>query len=132
MTNRTRTQDNLPEPMNTVADFFTWAHRDNSGLATTVSQYMGKQGAPGIPEVRRRAHEEGLDDLLQSWRDAIPRGPTTERVVRILISPDKIEEFARETGLSQTATVNGLAEVIPGIVYRNALRERQDAQAKTT
>lgn len=116
-----------PQGLNLMADLLTLAHRDHSGLATAVSEYMGKEGAPGIPEVRKRAHEAGLDDMLQGWRDAVPRRPATASVVKTLIPDDKIARFAQETGISPEATIKGLMIVIPGIVYRNAQRERQNS-----
>ncbi|MCH4092704.1 YidB family protein [Acetobacter sp.] len=119
--------DNLPGALNDAVDFVTRAHKDNSGLASAVSEYMGKEGAPGIPEVRGCAHAAGLDDLLQGWRDAISKTPATEADIKTLIPQDVISRFSKETGLSPDAVVSGLASVVPGIVYRNA-RQVQDRQ----
>lgn len=120
-----RMDDNLPGGLNDAVDFLTRAHSDNSGLASAVSEYMGKEGAPGIPEVRRRAHEAGLDDLLQGWRDAISKTPARKTDIKTLIPQDVISRFAKETGLSPDAVVTGLASVVPGIVYRNAKQARE-------
>ncbi|GBQ90314.1 hypothetical protein AA23498_0848 [Acetobacter nitrogenifigens DSM 23921 = NBRC 105050] len=121
----TATRDNLPGRANNVADFLTRAHGDHSGLTSAVSEYMGKEGAEGIPVVRQRAKEAGLDGLLQHWRDR----PLTEAaeidLIRALIPDEKIAEFSRETGLSREATIRGLLAVIPRVVYRNAERERR-------
>ncbi|NHN89705.1 YidB family protein [Acetobacter conturbans] len=124
-----RMDDNLPGAMNSAVDFLTRAHKDNSGLATAVGEYMGKDGSPGIPVVRQRAREAGLDGLLQSWRDKIVKEPARDEDVRILIPEEQIKVFGRATGLSDPAVVSGLAEVIPGIVYRNAQREHRTPKA---
>ncbi|AQS85948.1 MAG: YidB family protein [Acetobacter aceti] len=121
-----RMNDNLPGVLNDAVDFVTNARKDNSGLASAVSEYMGKEGAVGIPEVRHRAHEAGLDGLLQGWRDAISKTPATEADIKTLIPHGVINRFARETGLSPDAVISGLASVVPGIVYRNA----RQAEAK--
>ncbi|BCK76740.1 hypothetical protein AA0242T_1303 [Acetobacter aceti NRIC 0242] len=120
-----RMNDNLPGSLNDAVDFMTRAHSDNSGLASAVSEYMGKEGAVGIPEVRRRAHEAGLDDLLQGWRDAISKTPAREADVKTLFPPAVLSKFAEETGLSPDAVITGLASVVPGIVYRNAKQAQQ-------
>lgn len=112
--------DNLPGALNTIADFLTWAQGDTSGLATAVSEYMGKQGAPGVMEVRQRAHEAGLDGVLQNWREVFPKEPAKECDIRRLIPESKIHEFMETTGLSENAVLKALTAVVPGIVYRNA------------
>lgn len=125
MHDRDRTDDNLPGALNTAADFFTRAHGDHSGLASAVSEYMGKDGAPGIPVVRKRAHDDGLDGLLEGWRAQISKKPADAVEIKKLIPDEQIKKFADATGLSEEAVLRGLAEVVPGIVYRNAQRERQ-------
>ena len=126
-----RMDDNLPGALNDAVDFMTLAHKDTSGLASTVSEYMGKEGAYGIPEVRKRAHEAGLDGLLQGWRDAISKTPAKEADIKTLIPQEVISRFSKETGLSPDAVVSGLAAVVPGIVYRNAKREQAKQKPPT-
>ncbi|GBR02622.1 YidB family protein [Acetobacter oeni] len=118
-------EDNLPTGLNTVADFLTGAPTDHSGIASAVSEYAGKENAPGIPEIRRRAHEAGLDGVLLGWRQEISKQPADETVIKKLIPEDIIQKISKETGVSVPATVTGLAQVLPGIVYRNAQREHQ-------
>lgn len=125
-----RMDDNLPGALNDAVDFMTLAHKDHSGLASAVSEYMGREGAAGIPEVRSRAHEAGLDGLLQGWRDAISKTPADLADIKTLIPSEVISRFAKETGLSPDAVLNGLASVVPGIVYRNARQAQEREKQK--
>ncbi|NHO32505.1 YidB family protein [Acetobacter fallax] len=119
-----KTRDNFGGALNKIADTLTRAHGDNSGLASAVVEYLGKEGSPGIPVVRGRAKEAGLEGLLEFWRRAPSHTSLEDTLVTALISEEQIEHFSAETGLSRAATVKGLGDILPNLVYKNALRER--------
>ncbi len=120
-------RDNFGGALNTIADTLTRAHGDHSGLSTAVVEYLGKEGSPGIPVVRARAKETGLEGLLEFWRSAQTQKSLVDHLITTLISEEQIRIFAEETGLSRDATVKGLADILPGLVYKNAQRERNRA-----
>ncbi|GBR11443.1 YidB family protein [Acetobacter oeni] len=120
MTDKIR--DNFGGALNTIADKLTRAHGDHSGLSSAVIEYLGKEGSPGIPLVRARAKNAGLDGLLEFWRKGPSQKSFEDTLITALISEEQIQQFASETGLSRAATVKGLADILPSLVYKNAIR----------
>lgn len=123
------TRDNFSGVLNTIGDALSRAHGDNSGLTSVVIEYLGKEGSPGIPVVRARAKDVGLDGLLEYWRRERRTKPLVEDLLVSLFTEEQISSFADQTGLSREATIRGLSDILPEIVYQNAVREHATPSA---
>ncbi|MBV1835056.1 YidB family protein [Novacetimonas pomaceti] len=97
-----------------VADVLTGAKTDTSGLMSAMIEYMGAPRSPGRRTVHERARDAGLEPMVRKWEDATsPAAPVGGDVVTRLLPADVIDHFSRQTGLSRTATIAGLGDLLP-------------------
>ncbi|GCE83890.1 YidB family protein [Komagataeibacter diospyri] len=105
--------DQIGHAAGKVADVLTGARGDTSGLMSAVIAYMGDASSPGRRELHERARKEGLEAQVTQWENHPTNTPVDENVVTRLIPAPVIKRFSDETGLSHSATIKGLSDLLP-------------------
>lgn len=107
------TKDKISSAMTAVADTVTAATTDKSGLSSALIHYLERDNNVGQNVVRRNAEQHGLRSVLSQWENHSIPEPTTEDVVQKLLPSDVIDLLAKESGLSRSATITSLQDVLP-------------------
>ncbi|GBQ68242.1 hypothetical protein AA103196_1898 [Ameyamaea chiangmaiensis NBRC 103196] len=114
-----------PSPLKSakhIGDFVTGAQYDQSGLTSSLHEYLHGVGHEPFHEHARTA---GLEQEVKSWSTSDSTEITTEDTVRALLPKSAIDHFAHETGLTENAVVTTLQEVLPKAVRRMAKRHEE-------
>ncbi|GBR02507.1 hypothetical protein [Acetobacter oeni] len=115
----------VTEAITRVGDTLTAAADDKSGLSSAVIDYMGGEDSVGRRQIRERAERAGLGDTLRRWEhESLPHGGT-EEMVPALLTPEEIDRFSAQTGLSRPATVAALAEILPNACRLDHIEDEQ-------
>ena len=118
----------LTETATKIGDTLFGARDDKSGLSSAVLSYMGAEESAGRQQVRERARHAGLADKLHRWEHETMPAHATEDEVTSLLTPEEIDRFSAQTGLSRPATLAALTEILPNACRLDHIKDRQDAE----
>lgn len=94
--------------------------RSSSGrgdLLSAVLRLLADDGdGPGIEGLHDRFRRSGLADTLQSWISRGANMPIEPAELRRVLGEDTIAALAQQQGLSQAATADRLAQMLPFVV----------------
>lgn len=108
-----------------ISDVVTGAAGDHSGLTSLLSAYFLSTGKDALATKAKKA---GIDAELKSWfGEDLPHETSAETVAALVPNP-VLDNFASETGLTRSATIQALQEQLPKTIHK--LRE-QDEFTKT-
>ncbi|GAN59268.1 hypothetical protein [Acetobacter cibinongensis] len=107
-----------------VGDFLTFATQDESGLLSLLNDILGPLPQPGHPsKLERRAEHVEMLPVIRGWQAQDKAAPATEEQIRQFFTPEELATLSKETGLSETATMSMVQELLPRCVRRRALHE---------
>lgn len=118
----------LTETVTEIGDTLSGATDDKSGLASAVISYMGAEESAGRQQVRERARHAGLADKMHRWEHERTPAHATESEVIALLTPEEIDRFSAQTGLSRPATLSALKEILPNACRLDHVKDEQDAE----
>lgn len=99
--------------MTKAADVLTAAGNDKSGLFSALVTYLEHGNESGRKIVYENAQRHGLGETLAHWQNERRPATTTEETVEKLLPASVIESLAAESGLSHTAALASLTDVLP-------------------
>lgn len=120
------TTDKISSVMSKTADVITAAGNDKSGLFSALVTYLEHNNEAGRATVRQNAQAYGLGATLTQWQHERRPEATTQDIVQKLLPADVIADVATQSGLSHTATLASLTEVLP------AACRQDEKEARTT
>ena len=89
---------------------------EHSGLINTVLEMLTHKESGGLAGLAQGFQQKGLGDIISSWIGRGPNLPVSPDQVQQAFGPERMEQWARQIGMSQEATRSKLAEILPGLV----------------
>ncbi|MBB2203281.1 YidB family protein [Gluconacetobacter tumulisoli] len=104
-----------------ISDIMTGAAGDHSGLTSLLGTYLISIGKDGLTA---RAKNAGVESEVQEWlAESLPH-ETSAGTVAALVPDDVLDNFASQTGLTKSATLQALQEQLPQTIHK--LRAQAD------
>jgi uncharacterized protein YidB (DUF937 family) len=90
------------------------------GLGDVLGQVLGGGGGQGggLGGLLQQLERVGLGDQARSWISPGQNQPISPDAVGRVFGADALAAIARHTGLSETATTAGLAQLLPEVIDR--------------
>jgi uncharacterized protein YidB (DUF937 family) len=86
------------------------------GTLSTLMNTMGGQSHAGFNNLLSTLSNNGLADQVKSWVGKGDNHEVSGQQVASALGPDKMNEVAQSTGLSQTEAADHLAQQLPTVV----------------
>nr|WP_298795037.1 YidB family protein [uncultured Acetobacter sp.] len=116
--------EHLTSAVTQVGDFMTLASQDVSGMLSVLNDMLGPVPKPDVSsKLETRASAAGMIETIRLWQKQDDAPPATEAEIRQFFTPDELDQFSHQTGLSNPATLNMLQTLLPKCVRRRALHQ---------
>lgn len=103
--------------------------QDHSNVATSLLEMLTSKGAGSLGGLVQSFGQAGLGNLIQGWISTGPNPPGTAEQIQQGLGQGNLQALAKKTGLSVTALLPLLVQVLPSLIDKMTPDGKVPAQA---